>query len=225
MPGPFLRPVDAAISASYDSHRNRKPPSSNPGTDFRCAMRTPVRAPMDSVVIRVDRIDRTPQGKHIWLRDVRDGAELQMMHFDEPQVNAGQRLDAGEQIGLSGNTGNSTGPHLHTSLWFQGRTLDFMDYVVATPAGGGSATPAGGGSATPAAPVVTPSQEEEEMKPFVAILPNGRWVLVVPQGNAKPRAVTLQGNAGTNAVALYGQPIPFDQEIGAKSLALAVDGV
>ncbi|MDF2992097.1 MAG: family peptidase [Microbacterium sp.] len=128
MPGPYLRPVENRISSDYRDHRNRRPPSSNPGTDFACPKRTPVVAPMDSTVVRVSQVADQPQGRHVWLRG-HDGAELQMMHFDAPQVSAGQRLSAGQQIGLSGNTGNSTGPHLHVSLWYQGRTLDFMDYV------------------------------------------------------------------------------------------------
>lgn len=71
----------------------------------------------------------------------------------------------------------------------------------------------------------TKTKEDDEMKPFLVTLPGGRWALVMPQGNDKPRAVTLQGNAGARAVALFGEPIPFDQDNGKSWLAQAVNGV
>lgn len=74
-------------------------------------------------------------------------------------------------------------------------------------------------------PANTVPSEEEEMKPFVVMLPNGRWALVLPQGNARPKAVTLQGNAGDRAIKLFGDPIPFDEQFARDSLATAVDGV
>jgi len=143
MPGPFLIPVrgNPGISCGFDCHRSRRPPSSNPGTDWPVGIGTPVYAPMDATVIRVSHIANQPQGRHVWLRDPRDGAELQMMHFLSPEVGAGQQVKAGQHIGLSGNSGNSTGPHLHTSLWYQGRTLDFMDYVGGLSGGGSNTFP------------------------------------------------------------------------------------
>ena len=36
-----------------------------------------------------------------------------MAHSDEPYVNTGDKVTAGQQIGAVGNTGNSFGPHLH----------------------------------------------------------------------------------------------------------------
>ncbi|MEU4558992.1 M23 family metallopeptidase [Actinoplanes sp. NPDC023936] len=42
-----------------------------------------------------------------------DGYLTHYGHMSEVQVAAGQRVDAGERIGLEGSTGHSTGPHLH----------------------------------------------------------------------------------------------------------------
>ncbi|WP_367147232.1 hypothetical protein AB0870_08420 [Microbacterium proteolyticum] len=84
--------------------------------------------------------------------------------------------------------------------------------------------PASTGQAT-TTPTATPDSEEETMKPFIAMLPGGRWVLVLPQGNGKPRAVTTQGNAGAALVKNFGEPIPFDENGSMRSLAAAVDGI
>lgn len=38
---------------------------------------------------------------------------ITFMHMDSRTVQAGERIERGQQVGFSGNTGNSTGPHLH----------------------------------------------------------------------------------------------------------------
>ena len=46
------------------------------------------------------------------------------MHLSEVQVEAGQRVTAGEQIALTGNTGRTTGPHLHWSVKWRNTASD-----------------------------------------------------------------------------------------------------
>ncbi len=43
--------------------------------------------------------------------------ESHYVHLSEVQVEAGQEVEAGQQIGLSGATGCANGPHLHFSVW------------------------------------------------------------------------------------------------------------
>ncbi|MFJ8589675.1 transglycosylase family protein [Streptomyces sp. NPDC093595] len=52
-----------------------------------------------------------------------DGMYTLYAHLSTVSVSVGQGLTAGQQLGLSGNTGNSTGPHLH----FEARTGDSYD--------------------------------------------------------------------------------------------------
>ncbi|MYS68006.1 peptidoglycan DD-metalloendopeptidase family protein, partial [Streptomyces sp. SID5473] len=45
-----------------------------------------------------------------------DGTYSQYAHLSSLSVSAGQSVDGGQQIGLSGSTGNSSGPHLHLEV-------------------------------------------------------------------------------------------------------------
>lgn len=49
-----------------------------------------------------------------------DGALYRYCHFDSRAVAAGTRVQTGQFIGISGNTGNSTGPHLHLDIRYGG---------------------------------------------------------------------------------------------------------
>lgn len=50
-------------------------------------------------------------------------------HLDSVNVQPGQIVQVGEQIGTAGNTGNSTGPHLHFELLINNNRVNPMDYV------------------------------------------------------------------------------------------------
>ena len=50
-------------------------------------------------------------------------------HCSQINVSVGQSVSRGEQIGLIGSTGNSTGPHLHFEVLINGSTTDPLSYV------------------------------------------------------------------------------------------------
>lgn len=80
------------------------------GLDIAAPVGSPIRAPLDGVVI-----DAGPaSGFGLWVR-VRhaDGTVTLYGHIDRTLVEVGQRVAAGDVIAEVGNRGRSTGPHLH----------------------------------------------------------------------------------------------------------------
>ncbi len=80
------------------------------GQDFAVPVGTSVRAVGGGKVASVTCGDGF--GISLVLRH-RNGLYSQYAHLSAAMVRPGQRVRPGERIGLSGNTGNSTGPHLH----------------------------------------------------------------------------------------------------------------
>lgn len=99
---------------------------SHKGMDFKAPVGTPVRSPKAGKVLRTDWNTRY-NGNCIEIR-YDDGVVAKFLHLSRTDVKPGQALSAGALIGLSGNTGRSTAPHLHYELARSERVLDPVDY-------------------------------------------------------------------------------------------------
>lgn len=107
------------------------------GVDWGIAEGTPVGAPVSGVVssATIDNRNTYPSGpigagSGVYLQGD-DGMMYQFWHLSQVGVQKGQRVKAGESIGLSGNTGYSTGAHLHFGTKKNGSWVNPLGYVTA----------------------------------------------------------------------------------------------
>ncbi|MFZ3558425.1 peptidoglycan DD-metalloendopeptidase family protein [Streptomyces sp. BH055] len=106
----WVKPVSPApLSAGFGSG-GRLWSHTHTGQDFAVPTGTPVRAVGAGTVVFTGCGDGF--GNQVVLRHA-DGYYTQYAHLSRIGVKAGSRLDAGEPLGLSGATGNVSGPHLH----------------------------------------------------------------------------------------------------------------
>lgn len=98
----------------------QRPGEFHRGVDFRAAVGTPVKAMADGVVIGTGNTDitcpRASFGEWVLLGH-NNGLSSTYAHLSLIKVQTGERVARGEIIAYSGNTGYSTGPHLHISLY------------------------------------------------------------------------------------------------------------
>ena len=83
------------------------------GVDLGVPIGTPVRAVADGIVRRASSDSVSGQ---LVLVDHGSGVSTIYCHNDELLVSEGDRVEKGQVIARSGNTGRSTGPHLHYQL-------------------------------------------------------------------------------------------------------------
>ncbi|GAA1924870.1 hypothetical protein GCM10009716_36470 [Streptomyces sodiiphilus] len=103
-------PVAAAVSTPYGAPGAVWSGGRHTGQDYAVPVGTRVRAVAAGTVVTAGW--GGPYGYEVLLRHP-DGIHTQYAHLSALGVTAGQRVDAGQQIGRSGATGNVTGPHLH----------------------------------------------------------------------------------------------------------------
>lgn len=106
----------APVPGRGNPHPHSRYPWTTWAGDFPVPMGTPIHAWKDGVVAAVQQLMRNGQfvsyGKVTKINHT-DGTASLYAHQSSQQVNAGQRVTAGQMIGLVGSTGNSSGPHLH----------------------------------------------------------------------------------------------------------------
>ncbi|MGL4616079.1 MAG: peptidoglycan DD-metalloendopeptidase family protein [Shewanella sp.] len=114
------------MSSRFNSHRKHPITgrvSPHNGTDFSVPIGTKVVAPGDGVVSLVT--DHQFAGKYVVIEH---GGKYRTryLHLSKSLVRKGQRVSRGQVIALSGNTGRSTGPHLHYEFHINGKPVDPM---------------------------------------------------------------------------------------------------
>ncbi|MEU3663746.1 M23 family metallopeptidase [Streptomyces sp. NPDC032940] len=112
----FVAPITASyVSTAYQAGSSLWSSGSHTGIDFHASTGTTVHAVGVGTVVEAGW--GGAYGNQVVIR-MHDGTYTQYGHLSSVGVSVGQSVEPGQQIGLSGATGNVTGPHLH----FEART-------------------------------------------------------------------------------------------------------
>jgi hypothetical protein len=155
----MIHPVDYGPSQDYGDNPTKNLPASSwiiqqfgnyqpdghTGTDYPCPVGTPVRAATDGTVLHVGRLGGTYADNPWWIAPGFAGYTYVVDHGHfigiyghcmdgAARVTNGQRVTEGQVLGLSGNTGASTGPHLHFEALPDGYVLNSYMYGRINPA-------------------------------------------------------------------------------------------
>ncbi|MGW5507631.1 M23 family metallopeptidase [Streptomyces albogriseolus] len=107
----FVSPIPGSyVSTSYQSGGAIWSSGSHTGIDFHAASGTPVQSVGVGTVVEAGW--GGAYGNQVVIK-MHDGTYTQYAHLSSVAVSVGQEVTAGQQIGLSGATGNVTGAHLH----------------------------------------------------------------------------------------------------------------
>lgn len=122
-------PFQGSYRLSSHFNPRRKHPvtgrvSPHNGTDFAMPIGTPITAPANG---RVDRVDyHNAAGRYVVIKHD-NGYRTRYLHLSRSLVKPGERVEMGEEIALSGNTGRSTGPHLHYEVHVNNKPVNAMN--------------------------------------------------------------------------------------------------
>ncbi|WP_439957673.1 DUF5930 domain-containing protein [Paracoccus albicereus] len=123
---PLAMPVKDSFR--YTSGFGRRWGRAHEGVDMAGPVGTPIYATGDGVVVFAGR--QSGYGNLIKIKHEL-GTETRFGHLSKIGVKVGQRVSQGDRIGDMGNTGRSTGPHLHYEVRVNGRAVDPMSFIKA----------------------------------------------------------------------------------------------
>ncbi|SFY42583.1 LysM peptidoglycan-binding domain-containing M23 family metallopeptidase [Streptomyces atratus] len=106
----YAHPVPGNHTTNYRASGSNWSSGSHTGIDFPVATGTSVKAITSGTVVAAGW--GGAYGNQVVIKHA-DGHYSQYGHMSSLSVSMGQSVSAGQQVGLSGATGNATGPHLH----------------------------------------------------------------------------------------------------------------
>ena len=118
---PVGLPIEGFVTQEFEIN---DPDRYHPGVDIACAVGTPVLAAGSGIVETVDY--DSVYGYMVVIRH-NDSVTTVYGHNEENLVRVGQNVLVGSRIALSGNSGQSTAPHLHYEVRIHGKPIDPLD--------------------------------------------------------------------------------------------------
>lgn len=129
IPPTYIKPISGGRISSYFG--KRKAPTKGASTyhkavDWAIPRGTAVKASCGGTVAKAGW--GSGYGYVVYINHD-DGRQTRYAHLSKVLVKAGQRVQQGDLIAKSGNTGVSSGPHLHFELLINGRQVDPLKYI------------------------------------------------------------------------------------------------
>lgn len=103
------------ITSDFGNQNSAHSSNYHTGIDLSMPEGTELFSPTDGIIEKVVDFGDKNIGKGVYIK-TEDGETLILGHLSDIKVETGQIIEAGEILALSGNTGNSTAPHLHIGL-------------------------------------------------------------------------------------------------------------
>lgn len=124
----WMNPVEGIVTSSCGARENPilKRKEFHNGIDIAVAEKTEAIAVRSGVVTEVRK--SATLGNLVKFQ-TKDGYTIMYAHLHEVLVKEGDTITQGQTIALTGNTGLSTGPHLHYSVWKGDMLMNPMQFV------------------------------------------------------------------------------------------------
>ena len=121
----FIWPVEGTLTSGFGYRWGRM----HEGIDISVPEGTPIRAAADGTVILMQSEYESGGYGNYTCIDHGGGLSTCYAHQSSFATSVGARVSQGDVIGLSGNTGHSTGPHLHFEVRINGAPTDPLGYL------------------------------------------------------------------------------------------------
>lgn len=122
-PPTYIKPITVgSFSSPFGTRWGRM----HEGVDWSCPVGSAIKASCGGKVVSAGWMNG--YGNCIVLSHP-DGKQTRYAHLSSILVEVGQTVSQGDKIALSGNTGNSTGPHLHFEILIGGEPVDPLEYL------------------------------------------------------------------------------------------------
>lgn len=119
----FIKPIrGGSFSSAFGSRWGRR----HEGIDWSCSIGTSVFASSGGTISYAGW--QNGYGNVIIINHG-DGLRTKYAHLNSISVSSGDKVSQGDVIGKSGNTGRSTGPHLHFEILLDGEPVNPMNYL------------------------------------------------------------------------------------------------
>jgi murein DD-endopeptidase MepM/ murein hydrolase activator NlpD len=126
--GYYIFPINGRRPITDDFSEHKKRGSVAPGVDFAVKIGTPVYAARAGRV-KVAIVGKGSGGTMVEISHAKGTHRSGYKHLSKLAVKVGQHVAQGQLIGYSGNTGNTTGAHLHFDLRVLRRYVDPLKYL------------------------------------------------------------------------------------------------